>query len=337
MLRPRPCKISHFDSLRVFGVSVASPFSRIAIVGAGAIGGYYGVLLARAGREVNFLFRRDLAYVRMHGLTIRQPPAGDFVLRPVRAFGTPQEIGPVDLVLIGIKATANHQLPGLLQPLLQAHTTLLLLQNGLGGDALLARHFGAERVVGGLCFVCLNRTGPGEITCTLPGYVSLGEFAGPPTDRLRTLAGLLTAAGVRTDIAVNLDEVRWRKLVWNVPFNGLTIAAGGVTTDVIMGDDNLCAEARALMDEIVGAAARLGYRIPREFIEQQLAVTTGMGAYRPSSLIDWQEGREVEVEAIWGEPLRRAQAAGAGMPHLEKLYVQLRQLTAERKNMATQA
>jgi 2-dehydropantoate 2-reductase len=295
------------------------------------VGGYYGAVLARAGDDVRFLLRRDLAHVRACGLRVRQPPAGDFRLPHAQAYGTTAEIGSVDLVIVGIKATANDVLPDLLPPLLHARTALLLLQNGLGGDAFVARLFGPERVIGGLCFVCLNRTAPGEITCTLPGYLSLGEFAGPPTDRLRTLAARFARSGVRTETADNLDEARWRKLVWNVPFNGLTLAAGGVTTDVIMRDPGLRAEARALMEEIVAAAARLGYCIPPEFLEQQLAVTAGMGAYRPSSLIDWQEGREVEVEAIWGEPLRRARAAGADLPRLGQLYDGLKRLTSAGK------
>jgi len=305
-------------------------FRRLAIVGAGAVGGYYGAQLARAGLEANFLLRRDFAAVRAHGLRIRQPPAGDFLLQPARAFGTTAEIGPVDLVVIGLKATANDQLPALLPPLLAEHTALLLLQNGLGSDEFLAERFGARRVLGGLCFVCLNRTAPGEITCTLPGYLALGEFAGPPTDRLRALADRFTAAGVRTQAMANLAEARWQKLVWNVPFNGLAIAAGGVTTDVIMRDAGLRAEAHALMDEIVAAAARLGYTVPPGFIRMQLDHTAAMGPYRPSSLIDWQEGRAVEVEAIWGEPLRRARAAGISMPHLEKLHTTLCRLTTAR-------
>ncbi len=310
----------------MFAVGVAANrFSRIAVVGSGAVGGYYGAMLARAGAEVCFLARRDLAQVREHGLRVRQPPALDFTLRPAHAFGSTAEIGPVDLVIIGLKATANAVLPGLLPPLLGSDTALLLLQNGLGGDEFLAGHFGAERVLGGLCFICLNRTAPGEITCTLPGYLSLGEFAAPPTGRLRGLVEQFGAAGVKTVIAERLEEERWRKLVWNVPFNGLAVAAD-VTTEAIMADAALRAEADALMHEIVAAAACFGYRIPSEFIAEQLDHTARMGPYRPSSLIDFREGRELEVEAIWGEPLRRAQAAGADTPHLAALYGRLKAL-----------
>jgi len=300
-------------------------YSNIAVVGAGAVGGYYGARLSRGGARVSFLLRRDLGHVRVHGLSVREP-SGDFLINPARAFGDPAEIGPVDLVVIGIKATANGELLRLLPPLLHERTVLLLLQNGMGGDAFLAEHFGAARVIGGLCFVCINRTGPGEITCTMPGYVTIGEFAGPPTERLRSLAAQLEASGVKTGISEDLDEARWRKLVWNVPFNGLALAAGGVTTDVIVADPGLRAEARALMEEIAAAAARFGYAIEPEFLDAQMAVTDGMGPYRPSTLIDWQEGREIEIEAIWGEPLRRARAAGVAMPRLEDLYARLRKL-----------
>lgn len=293
------------------------------MIGAGAVGGYYGAMLARAGADVSFLLRRDLAHVKAHGLRVRQVPDLDFTLRPVGAFPSTAEIGPVDLVIVGLKATANDVLPALLPPLLGPETAILLLQNGLGGDALLARIFGAERVLGGLCFVCLNRTAPGEITCTLPGYLGLGEFRGPPRERTRALAAQFEAAGVKVRLAESLEAERWRKLVWNVPFNGLAVVADA-TTDVIMADPALRAEADALMHEIAAAAARFGHRIPAEFIGEQLDHTARMGPYKPSSLIDFREGRELEVEAIWGEPLRRAQAAGADLPHLTALYTRLR-------------
>jgi 2-dehydropantoate 2-reductase len=144
------------------------------------------------------------------------------------------------------------------------------------------------------------------------------------------LVELFQRAGVRCEAVDDLAEARWRKLVWNVPFNGLTIAAGGVPTDRIMASPELEREARVLIDEVVGAAARFGYVIPAEFIELQLEHTRRMGAYKPSSLVDYLAGREVEVEAIWGEPLRRARAAGAAMPHLEELYRRLKELTPRR-------
>lgn len=118
--------------------------------------------------------------------------------------------------------------------------------------------------------------------------------------------------------------MQWRKLVWNVPFNGLTIAAGGVTTDVIVSDEGLSGLARGLMEEIVAAAEKMGMELSRDLIEENIELTRTMGEYAPSSLVDYQAGRVVEVEAIWGEPLRQGLLAGAEMPRLEGLYRLLR-------------
>jgi 2-dehydropantoate 2-reductase len=211
--------------------------------------------------------------------------------------------------------------------LLKADTAILTLQNGLGSDEQLAALFGAERVMGGLCFICVNRTAPGEILCIEPGALAFGEFGRPISDRLRALQAMFERAGVKCSSGDNLAELRWKKLVWNVPFNGLAIAAGGITTDKILASPELENQVRALMTEVIEAAAKFGYVIPVSFIEKQISSTRPMGPYRPSSLIDYLDGREVEVESIWGEPLRRAKAIGAAVPKLEALYAQLKKLT----------
>ena len=306
-------------------------FSRIAIVGAGTIGTFYGARLALAGADVHFYVRSGLAEMRARGIVLRDA-GGVQTLPPARTavYGSTVEIGPVDVAIITLKTTANDLLATLLPPLLGPQTLILTLQNGLGSDELLARLFGAERVVGGLAFIAAVREAPGEIRIYTAGYVTMGEFGRPVSERVRRLVALFRRAGVRCEAVDDLAEARWRKLVWNIPFNGLTIAAGGVTTDRILATPRWEQEARALINEVIAAAARFGHVIPADFIEQQFAHTRRMGAYQPSSLIDHLAGREVEVEAIWGEPLRRAQAAGAALPHLEELYTTLKRLTAAR-------
>jgi 2-dehydropantoate 2-reductase len=301
-------------------------FPRIAIVGAGAVGGYYGARLARAGAEVHFLLRSDLATVRAHGLKISAPD-GDFTLAPVRAHATPAEIGPCELVIIALKATAGASLAGLLPPLLHERTALLTLQNGIGPHEELAARFGAHRLMGGLCYVCINRHAPGEIACTTFNATALGEWSGPATPRLHALAELFDRAGLKPRVTGHFAEQRWGKLVWNIPFNGLAIAGGGVTTDRILASPALSARARRLMDELIAAAPRLGFTLPANWADRQFRVTEKIGAYQPSSLVDYLAGREVEVEAIWGEPLRQAEAAGAAMPELTHLHRELLQLT----------
>lgn len=306
-----------------------SDFPRIAVVGAGAVGGYYGARLVRSGERVHFLMRRDLAAVRERGLRVVLPDE-EFHLENVEAAPCSTGIGPVDLVLIALKSTANDELGRLVAPLLQEATAIVTLQNGLGSDEQLAAQFGEQRVLGGLCFICVNRVAPGELVCTAPGTVSFAEFGRPAGERVRSIASMFERAGVRTVVGDNLSELRWRKLVWNIPFNGLSIAAGGIATDRILADPTLAEEVRALMREVIAAAARLGHRIPDDFVEQQITLTRAMGSYRPSSLIDFVEDREVEVEAIWGETLQRARKAGADVPRIEALHAAILRRIAQR-------
>ncbi len=300
----------------------------IAVVGAGAIGCYYGARLALAGADVRFLLRSDLAAVRAAGLTLRERDAVRR-LDPVAAFAAPAEIGPVDLVLVALKTTGNAALRDLLPPLLGRDTVVLTLQNGLGNEEFIAGIAGAERVCGALCYIGVTRARPGEIVgFHTPGKMTFGEFGRPATPRLRAIAERFAGIGVQVRVLDNLAEARWQKLIWNVPFNGLAIARGGLTTDRLLADPRIAAEVRPLMDEVAAAARHFGYEVTEEFIRSQLDVTPGMGAYAPSSLVDFLAGREVEREAIWGEPLRRAQAAGLAMPRLAALYADLRRATA---------
>jgi 2-dehydropantoate 2-reductase len=307
---------------------MASRFPTIGVVGSGAVGTYYGARMALAGAEVRFLMRADLAAVRSRGSILIHDSKGTTELRPVAACATPAEMGRVDVVLIGLKTTTAG-ISALVSPLLGPKTAILTLQNGFGADERLGELFGEERVMGGLVFMAINRTGPGEVRCFHPGMVTVGELGRPRQARTVAVAELLREAGMKTNVVDNLVEARWSKLVWNIPFNGLTIAEGGVTTDRICADPRLAGEARALMLEVQRAAAAFGFRIPDEFVAKQFEVTPPMGAYQPSSLVDFLAGRDVEVESIWGEPLRRAKAAGVAMPRLEDLYARLVSLCAQ--------
>jgi len=306
---------------------------RIAVIGSGAMGCYYGARMAQHGHEVNFLMRADLAHVRTHGLTIKSC-AGDFTLPQVRAFGSTAEIGPCDLVFIALKTTANADLAALLPPLLHPGTVIVTLQNGLGNEAHLASLHRAEQVLGGVCFVCINRMEPGLIDHISDGDVALGEFVGGPQPRTEQISALLDACGIPSRVEPSLAVVRWKKLVWNIPFNGLAITGGGITTADILADPRLAAETRALAEESVAAAAALGHPLPEGWADYQISRTPAMGPYRPSSMIDYVENRPVEVEAIWGEPVRQALAAGASAPHMVALYQEILAALAARPGAA---
>lgn len=298
---------------------------KIAIIGSGAIGLYYGALLQQSGQDVAFLMRSDYEVASQTGIRVVRKH-DELNLGRVDAYRETAEIGICDLVVVSMKATGNHVLAELLPPLVDAHTKLLTLQNGLGNDQLLSDLFPDNKIFGGLCFVCLNRTAPAVVENFMPGSVSIGPFEEADLPEAKQLVELFNQAGVKTRCESNLQQVQWKKLVWNVPFNGLAIAAGGVTTDVIVGSSALCAEARGLMLEIMSVAKHFGYDFGAGFEDYQIKITRPMEGYRPSSMIDFVEGRPVEVEAIWGEPLRQAKAAGVSMPKLEMLYALLKQI-----------
>ncbi|MDR2845615.1 MAG: 2-dehydropantoate 2-reductase [Puniceicoccales bacterium] len=298
---------------------------KIAIVGAGAVGAYYGCLLARAGHDVHFLLRSDLETVRRDGYHITTPDT-QFHLFPVNAHADTAEIGPCDLVIIALKATANAAFPALLPPLNDPArgTVFLTLQNGMGNVESLARLFPAENVLGGVCFVCINRLASGVVRSFIPGQIHLADSDGPARPRTHALAAVFAAAGAICKVVDSLDRALWFKLCWNIPFNSLAILGGGITTDLIIASPALHELVEALMHEVQAAAAAYGVEIPDKHITTQFQTIGAMGAYKPSSLIDFQEKRPVEVEAILGEPLRRGLAKGVSMGRLACVYALMR-------------
>jgi 2-dehydropantoate 2-reductase len=302
---------------------------RIAVVGSGAIGSYYGGKLAYHGRDVHFLMRSDLAAVRKSGLRIRSK-TGNIHVTKINCYESTAEIGACDVVLIALKATSNSDLLELIPPLLHDRTMLLTFQNGFGNEEFLAENFGGERVLGGLCFVCLTRIEPGLIEHYDYGKVMLGEYSGASLPRTHGIAEEFEQCGIVCSVVEDLALERWRKLVWNIPFNGLSIAAGGIHTAAILADDSLRTAALGLMEEVIAAAGACGRFLSSTEALAQMKRTEGLGEYKPSTLIDFEAGKPLEIEAIWGEPLRRATAAGAHLPRLELLYSLLKEI--DRKN-----
>lgn len=298
---------------------------RLAVVGSGAVGLYYGACLAHSGAEVHFLMRSDYGHAVEHGIAI-DSVRGDFEIKPAHCHSKASDIGPCELVIVAAKATSNAAVPDLVAPIVRPGTVIVTLQNGLGNEEWLAEHFGASAIMGGTCFVCLNRVGPAHVAHYDHGLIELGEFGRPAGPRAHGIAEALRAAEVPCQLTDDLALTRWKKLVWNVPFNGLAIAEHGATVADILSNPRLLARARALMSEIIGAAHRLGLSIPDNFADEMVARSLTMGPYRPSSLLDFAAGRDVEVEAIWGEPLRRGGAVGVPMPELDALYSQLKRL-----------
>ncbi len=303
---------------------------KIGIIGSGSVGSYYGAKLAYAGSDVHFLMRGDLTQVRRDGIFVRGP-GENFRVSKVNCYNSTNEIGPCDLVIVAVKATSNDDLADLVPPLLRDQTMVLTLQNGLGNEEFLAEHFGADRVLGGLCFIAVDRHSKTEVERYAYGQVILGELGRPAQPRTHAVGAEFTRANVRCTVIDDLAVERWRKLIWNIPFNGLSIVAGRIDTATIVGDKNLRELTLALMEEVIAAANKCGHPLPEDAWRKHMERSKRMSGYKPSTLQDWEAGKQLEIEAIWGEPVRRALAAGGQMPRTEMIYELLKKLAQGRR------
>jgi 2-dehydropantoate 2-reductase len=292
----------------------------IAVIGAGAVGGYYGARLAQHGQNVHLLTHTDCNHIRRSGMTI-QSQDGDFSLSPdqINVYEDPRQMPKADLVIVTLKTTANAHLRELILPVLKPDSVILTLQNGLGNEELLAELFGQERILGGMAFVCINRPSPGEILHTDHGVIRLGEPFGIASDRASKIANLFNTSQVKCEVLDDLTFGRWDKLIWNVPFNGLG-AALDLTTDQIIGNEHGLNLVRNLMQEVIAAAQPLGVRFNLTVIEEKIKYTQTMGAYKTSMQIDRRAGRPMEIEAIIGNPLKLARKISVSTPFMEMLY-----------------
>ncbi len=305
---------------------------RYAIIGSGALGGLYGGMLARQGFDVHFLLHHDYQHVRDHGLRV-DSPQGDFVLPNVQAHATPESMPACDVTIVGLKTTRN----GLLADLLPAPTrgggVVLVLQNGLDVEADSAAVVGEDRVLGGCCFLCSNKVGPGHIRHLDFGRIVFGEYARDRqqvTPRVERIQDEMSSAGIDVKTTPSLRMARWHKLMWNIPFNGLSVVLDASTRELV-DDPHAVALADAIVREVHQAAAACGFDVPAETIEKTIEVTRSMVAYDSSMRLDYLNHRPMEVESIFGNPLRAAGECGATMPRVEMLYQQLKFLDARNR------
>nr|WP_314481795.1 putative 2-dehydropantoate 2-reductase [uncultured Pseudomonas sp.] len=303
---------------------------RIGIIGSGAIGGFYGLLLAKAGFDVHFLLRSEYQAVRDQGLTVQSMVHGPLHAQ-VQCYASAAQMPLCDWLLIGTKATSNPQLAPLIVQAAAPGAKVVLLQNGLDVEAQLRPALRDDmHLLGGLCFVCVDRQAPGVIRHQALGTVNVGYHSGPSDDGGRALVeqgvALFQAAGVASVGMPDLAGARWQKLVWNVPFNGLSVLLGASTAQ-LLSDSHARALVHALMEEVIQGAVACGHAMPQGYAEQLLALTQRMPDYWPSMYHDFTHHRPLETEAIYAAPLARARAAGCHLPRMDMLHQSLAYLS----------
>lgn len=299
---------------------------RYGIIGTGALGGFYGGMLAKAGQEVHFLFRSDYEHVRKHGLQV-DSVNGDFHLSEVNAYPNTKEMPLCDVILVCLKTTGNHHLPELIKPMLHPKSVVVLLQNGLGLEEDLLAQLPGVAIAGGLAFICSNKIGPGHIHHLDYGKLNIASQNVTDHTVLAQVVGDFQQAGIHADLLPDLKFARWQKLVWNIPFNGMTVVLN-TTTDRLMSNDQTRELSKELMLEVIRGANACGVPLKESLAQQMIDMTIKMKPYAPSMKLDYDHRRAMEIEYIYSKPLETAGKAGFEMCKVAMLEKQLRFIQA---------
>ena len=300
---------------------------RYGIIGTGAIGGYYGAKLAHAGQEVHFLLHSDYEYVKQHGLQVDSCD-GSFHLDDVNAYRQTKDMPACDVVLVGLKSVNNDKLPALLPPLLhdkaaKVKTLVVLIQNGIGVEEDVQKMFPEVHLAAGLAFICSAKTKPGLVSHQCYGSINLANYSCRDEALMQAVVDEFREAGIETGL-VEYHEARWKKAVWNMPFNGMTVALH-TQTDLLLKNASTRQLIREQMMEVVGAAQHLGVKnVDEAFVDKMIETTDAMTPYSPSMRLDYDFHRPMEIYYLYNRPLEMAREAGYRMPKLEMLEAELR-------------
>jgi len=295
---------------------------RYGVIGTGALGGFYGGMLAKAGQEVHFLFRSDFEYVQKHGLRV-DSILGDFHLPQVNAYKIPADMPQCDVILVCLKTTGNHHLPDILRPIAHPGSVVILLQNGLGLEEDLAVQLPKIMFAGGLAFICSNKIGPGHIHHLDYGKLNIASHNVTDHTVLYQVVADFQQSGIHADLLPDLRFARWQKLVWNIPFNGMTVVLN-TTTDRLMANESTRELSKELMLEVIRGANACGVQLKESLAQQMIDMTIKMKPYAPSMKLDYDHRRPMEIEYIYSKPIETARKAGFEMHKISMLEKQLR-------------
>jgi len=295
---------------------------RYGVIGTGALGGFYGGMLAKAGQEVHFLFRSDFEYVQKHGLRV-DSILGDFHLPQVNAYKIPADMPQCDVILVCLKTTGNHHLPDILRPIVHPGSVVILLQNGLGLEEDLANQLPDVMFAGGLAFICSNKIGPGHIHHLDYGKLNIASFNVADQAVISQVVADFQQSGIHADLLPDLRFARWQKLVWNIPFNGMTVVLN-TTTDRLMANESTRELSKELMLEVIRGANACGVQLKESLAQQMIDMTIKMKPYAPSMKLDYDHRRPMEIEYIYSKPIETARKAKFEMHKISMLEKQLR-------------
>ncbi|WP_432741934.1 2-dehydropantoate 2-reductase [Methylobacter sp. G7] len=306
---------------------------KVLVIGAGAIGAFYGALLAKVGAEVSVVCRSDYDQVKQHGFVIDSHPLGRWNFTPAQVLKNAADFeGAADYILLCTKVIPALDRVALLRPAVTENTAIVFIQNGVEIERELQDAFPNNEVVSGLAFICCNRVGPGEIVHLAYGRLALGNLPNGVSPKTAQLCELFRQSGIDGNATENIVTGRWQKCAWNAPFNPLSVLSGGLPTlDILQTQESFV---RSIMQEVCNIAAASGHPLPGDIVNINIEHTYAMPPYKTSMLLDYENGQPMETEAILGNALRAAQRLDVAVPHLESVYalMKLRELKLRNEN-----
>lgn len=293
---------------------------RILVVGAGAVGAFYGAVLARSGAEVSVVCRSDLESVRENGFRI-DSHLGDFSFRPAAVLASAEDYeGIPDYLLLTVKVLDELDRAALIAPAVGESTTILLIQNGIEIEREIADAFPDNTILSAVAFIAASRVSAGHLHHKAYGRLDMGKYPEGIGDEARRLAGLFESGGVQCNLTSDLGTARWHKCVWNAAFNPASVLCDAATTTNLLSGEEAEGFIRAIMQEICDVARAAGHPLEDDIIDDYIENTRCMPAYQNSMALDYLHGRAMETEAILGNAVRAGRREGVAIPRLETVY-----------------
>lgn len=296
---------------------------RIAVMGSGAVGGYFGAKLAAAGHEVAFIARgKHLAALQERGLKISNPN-GDLNIRQAQFSAATQAVGMVELILFCVKSYDTETAAEAIKPMVSDKTTILSLQNGIDNPAKLAQFYRADRILPAVVYVGAQVSAPGVITHSNGGRIIFGQMDGAVGGAANTLAQTLTAAGIPCEASINIRKLQWTKLLWNAPFCAISCLARANTKEIV--ESALLTQlALDCMAEVQAAARTQGVELARQQFDDTIEFSKTLADFKPSMLQDLEANKPLEYQAFNGTVVKLLEAAGEPAPINKTFYATLK-------------
>lgn len=293
---------------------------KYAVIGMGAVGGYYGSRLAQQGCDVHFLLRSDYVYVSNNGFSV-DSYMGSYVLHDLHVYNDARLMPRCDVVIVAMKTTANSQLPMILGPILKPDSTIILMQNGIGVEADVQRMFPDIQLVSGVAFINCMKVGPGRLLHKGYGNLTLGNYSCHERTVIESVAEDFSASGVRTEVADYLES-RWRKAVLNLATNGMTVVHNCLC-DELISNPVTCNIVRELLMEGIRTAQACGVQGLTDEVADKMIATTGKTHFATSMKYDFDHHQPMEIRYLYTNPIREAETHGVEVPNLRRLHQQL--------------